>query len=112
GEGVVGGVADQDVAEAEGVLAGERGRLGSHELLADEPRESRDHLRLLRRQGLNGAAMEDLALDGPPLENDSLGRFELVEPGRQQRLHGRWYGNVAVAALLDHGEHLLDEERI
>ena len=86
GEGVVGGVADQEVAEAEAVLTGELRPVGADQLAPHERREAWRDLRLLRCQRLDGAAVEDLALDRAALEHPPLGRVELVEPRRQQRL--------------------------
>ena len=68
-ESVVGGVADEQVAEAEAVLAGKLGTFGADQLVPDECREPWQHLRLVRRERLHGAAVEDLALDGAALEH-------------------------------------------
>ena len=89
GEGVVGGVADQQVAEAVAVVARELGAVGADQLAAHEPGQPGRHLRLLGGERLHGAAMEDLALDGASLEHLALGLVELVEAGRQQRLQRR-----------------------
>ena len=89
GERVVGGVADQQVAEAVAVVAGDLRTVGTDELPADESGEPGRHLRLLGGERLHRAAVEDLALDGAPLEHRAFGLVELVEAGRQQRLQRR-----------------------
>ena len=89
GQGVVGGVADQEVAEAVAVVAGELGAVGTDELVADERGEPGRDLRLLGGERLHGAAVEDLALDRAAFEHPALGFVELVEAGRQQRLQRR-----------------------
>ena len=45
---------------------------------------------------LHGAAVEDLALDRPALQHPPLGRVELVEARRQQRLQRRRHLDLAV----------------
>ena len=89
GEGVVGGVADQQVAEAVAVVARELGAVGPDELVAHERGEPGRDLRLLGGERLDGAAVEDLTLDRAALEHPALRLVELVEPGRQQRLQRR-----------------------
>ena len=111
GEGVVGGVADQQVAEAEAVLAGELRPVGADQLAPDERGQAWRHLRLLGGECLDGAAVEDLALDRAALEHPPLGRVELVEPRRQQRLQRRRHLDL-VPGLLRHRDHLADEERV
>ena len=104
-ECVVGGVADQDVAEAEAVVACELGPVGPDQLLADERRQTWSDLGLIRRERLDGAAVEDLALDRASLEHAPLRRLELVEARCEQRLQGGRYGDVAVG-LAAHRQHL------
>ena len=82
-KGVVGGVADQQVAEAVAVLAGELGAVGTDQLAAHECGESGRDLRLLGSECLHGAAVEDLAFDRAALQHPPLGLVELVEPSRQ-----------------------------
>ena len=98
-ERVVGGVADQQVAEAEAVLARELSLLGMNQVPPHESGQPRGHLRLLRHQRLHDAPVEDLALDRAPLEHAPLGRVELVEPGREQRLQGRRHDDLATGLL-------------
>ena len=111
GEGVVGGVADQQVAEAEGVLAREQRPVRADQPLAHERSQAGRHLGLLRTERLHGASVEDLSLDRAPLEHASLCRFELVEAGGEQRPQGGRDDHLAVC-LAGHRQHLLDEERV
>ena len=106
---VVGGVADQEVAEAEAVLARDLSPFRRDQLLADEAGEPRCHLRLVGDERLDGAAVEDLPLDRAALEHGPLGLLEPVEASRQQRLERRRDDHLAVAG---HREHLADEERV
>ena len=110
-EGVVGGVADQEVAEAEAVLAGELWPVGADQLAPHERREARRHLRVLRCECLDGAAVEDLALDRAALEHPPLRRVELVEPRREQGFQRRRHLTSSPDSL-GHREHLADEERV
>ena len=110
GERVVGGVADQQVAEAVAVVAGELRAVGADQLAAHEPGEPGRHLRLLGRERLHGAAVEDLALDRAALEHPALGLVELVEPRREQRLQRGRHLDLRVAG--GHREHLGDEQRV
>ena len=101
----------QEVAEAERVLAGEQRPVGPDQLLADERGQARRHLGLLGCERLHGAAVEDLALDRAPLEHAPLGRLELIQARREQRLQRGRDDHVAVR-LAGHRQHLLDEERV
>jgi hypothetical protein len=71
-EGFVGGVANQDVAEAEGILRRELRLVGPDQLLADEGGEMGRNLTVLRKR-LDGAPVEGLALDRTALEHKALG---------------------------------------
>ena len=108
---VVGGVADQQVAETEGILAEELGPVRADQRLADERGQARRHLRLLGCERLHGAAVEDLSLDRAPLEHASLGRLELIQARAEQRLQRGRDDHVALR-LAGHRQHLLDEERV
>ena len=55
--------------------------------------------------------MEDLALDRTALEHAPLGRLELVEARREQRVQRGRDDDVA-GRLAGHRQHLLDEERV
>src|SRR5438094_886715 len=80
---VVGRVADQEVAEAEPVVAGQLSTVGSHELPPDQRCQPRRHLRLLRCQSLHPAPVEELALDRAPLEHPPLVPWSL-SPSRER----------------------------
>ena len=108
---IVGRVTDQQVAEAEGVLALELCLVRPDELLADERGQPRSHLGLIGCERLDGTPMEDLPLDRAALEHAPLGRLELVQPRRQQRLQ-RGRDNHLDVCVAGHRQHLLDEERI
>ena len=70
--------------------------------------------------------MEDLAFDRAPLEDGAVLAAEPVEAGGEQSLDGGWQGELGQLArrrqravpaeqqpLVDeHGDHLLDEERV
>ena len=86
------------MAEAEAVLTGELWPVGADQLAPHERRQPWRHLRLLGCQCLHGAAVEDLALDRAALEHPPLGRVELVEPRRQQRLQRRRHLDLASPA--------------
>jgi hypothetical protein len=112
GECVVGGVADQEMAKLVRVLAGEQGPVGPDKAAPHERRQPRRHLRLLGRERLDAAAMEELTLHCSSLEHPPLWLVELVEPRREQRLDRRRNGDVTVWSLAEQGDHLLDEEWI
>jgi hypothetical protein len=111
GHSVVGGVPDQQVAEAEAVLARQLRPIRANELLAHECGQPRRHLALAGAEGLDTAAVEDLSLDGAALEHPPLGRLKLVEPGRKQRPQRRRDRQSAVG-LLGHDQDLRDEQRV
>src|SRR3954467_3044000 len=71
-------VADQQVPEAEGVVIGERRVFRSDQLLPDEADEVLLHAgtRGFGRQLTNRRAVEDLPLDGAPLDEGTLLRAE------------------------------------
>ena len=110
GEGVVGSVADQQVAEAVAVVAGDLSAVGTEELAPHECCEPGRDLSLLGRKRLHTAAVEDLALDRAALEDATLGLVELVEAGGEQRLQRRRHLDFRV--LGRHRQHLGDEERV
>src|SRR5829696_8804395 len=109
-DSVVGGVSDEQVAEAEAVLTGERRPVRPDQLLSRERGETRGHA-FIGRQCLHSATVEDLALDRAVLEHASLGGLELVEPRGEQRLQRRRDDHLAFG-LFGHGQHLGDEERV
>src|SRR5262249_62309226 len=85
---LVGGVADEDVLEAEPGLVDETRSSGTNEILARERREQRRH----HRTSLNSAELDDraavkhLSLDRPALEHRTRSGVKLVEARTQQRL--------------------------
>ena len=72
GQRLVGGVADQQVAEPEGVVAREEPAARPDELLADQPAKVSAHCRLVGRERLDSPPMEDLALDRPAFQRHPL----------------------------------------
>ena len=69
------------------------------------------HLALYSGEGLNSAAVEDLALDRAGFEDPALGRIQLVETGRK---HGAQRGRDLDLAtrLVSYREHFADEQRV
>ncbi|TML75240.1 MAG: hypothetical protein E6G12_09695 [Actinobacteria bacterium] len=110
GEGVVGGVADQDVAKAEGVLTGEEWLLPLDEVLPHERGQERCDLIPLSER-LNGLPMEDFPFDRAALEHRPLQGVEPVEASGDQGLEVRGHDEL-VFRLARHGEHLGEEEWI
>ena len=111
GERLVRSVAEEEVAEAEAVVAGDERLVRSNDLLADECGQARSDLGVVGCDRLDGAAVEDLALDCAPLEHAALGRLELVEACSEEGTERRRDGHRAVRLGGD-GEHLADEERV
>ncbi len=109
-QGVVGGVSEQQVVEAEGVLSSELRLVGAYQPLAHECCQPRRHLSV-GGERLDGSAVEDLALDRAALEHRALVRIELVEAGRKQRPQAGRDGDVAFG-LACHRHHLGEEERV
>jgi hypothetical protein len=74
GQALVGGVPDQEVPEAERVLAGELGTVRSDQLLADESEQTSLHLgpELLGGEGRHSSDVEELALYRGPAEDVAL----------------------------------------
>ena len=99
------------MAEAEAVLTGELRSVRSDQLPADERGEVRGHLGLRGCERLDGAPMEDLALDRPPLEDAAFGGLELIEASREQSSE-RGRNDHLAAPIAGHRHHLLDEERV
>ena len=108
---LVGCVADQEVAEAEPVLARELRPVLPDQLLANERGQAWGHLGLFGCECLHGAAVEDLALDRASFEHVALCRLELIQACSQQRLQRRRDDHIALHRA-GHHQHLLDEERI
>ncbi len=127
GQRVVGGVADELVAELEAVAAAEGGLGRAQQLLADQGQQvgvGRGPGRL-GGEGEHGRPVEGLAHDRRAVQQGPLLAGQPVQAGGQQRLDGRRGGGggqvvghpaAAVAAqpaLLDqHGQQLLEEQRV
>ena len=127
GQRIVGGIPNQDVAEAEGILSGERRPVRKDELLAHERLEALvdSTMQLLVGKRLNGSPVEDRALDRAALDREPLALAQLVEPRREQHLDRVGNGDpleveverpAAVRtqepAVDQHRHHLFDEERV
>ena len=88
---IVGGIADEDVSEAEAVITLERRPVRADELLANKGHQVSDEsvARGLWQEFGHGAAVEASPLDGRPLDHLSLSELQSVDAGRQHVLHGR-----------------------
>jgi hypothetical protein len=80
GQGVVGRVADEEMAEAERVFARYLGLVGADELLAHERSQVSGHRVLCRCQRPHRSSVEDAALDRAALQDVPLRGVELIEP--------------------------------
>src|SRR5207244_13591750 len=109
---VVGGVADQQMAEAVGVLAHELRLVRADELFAHKPGQPAFDVCFLWRERLHCATVEDAAFDRATLEYAALGRLELVEPRREQRLDCPGHRDLAIPRLLDECDHRLHQPRV
>ena len=114
GNRLVGGLADQQVREAEALLA--RGAvLGPNEVAVDERLEpGLDRGALLVGRELDHCSRREApADDGRTLEDRALGGVEPIEArgeeGVDRRRHHRL---LALALLLEERQHLLEEERV
>ena len=83
--------------EAEPVVAGQLGPVGTDQVLPGQHRQPGRDLGLLGRERLNGAAVEELSFDGTALEHGALGRVELVEAGSEERTQSRRDVDVVVS---------------
>ena len=108
---LVGHLADQDVLEGEGRLAGKPGGVGLDEVLALQgPQRLVEHGPVTARE-LEGSPLAE----GPPdhaggLDHGALGRLQPLDPGRQEGVDG---GRHRRARLLDqHPHELLHEQRV
>ncbi len=111
GQHLVRGVADQQVAEAVALLAGDLGAVRPDQLPTDQRAEPGPWISLRRGEGRDSAAVEDLALDGGRFQYPALGRIELIETSREQRLQRRRHRHLGASGL-DHRDHLLDEQGV
>jgi hypothetical protein len=96
------------MTKAKAVVARERRTIGFDELLPHERREHRCHLRVVGRECLHGATVEDLALDRRPLEDAPLGLVEPVESRGEHCLQRGRDGHL-VGVLRDR-EQLFEEQ--
>ena len=112
---VVGGVTDEDVAEAEDVLLSS-GALGHEQLLADERHQrcGERRLELRRRQSGHGRPRELAADHRRAFDDGTLDRAQLIQTSGQQGLDRRRdrVGGHIVALLREHRRHLLEKERV
>ena len=113
--GCIRDVSDQDVVEAEAVVALVERPVRPEQLLARQGEEdAAQPVRAVRRQELRDrAAVEQPPLDRSALEHRPLTRLEPVDAGREERLNRRRHGVVCCLGIVgEHGEHLLDEQRV
>ena len=95
GHGCIGDVSDQDMVEAEAVVAPYRDRSGRSSFARQGEEDAAQPVRAGRRQQLrDGAAMEQAPLHRSPLEHRSFSRLEAVDARREERLDGRRHGLV------------------
>ena len=93
GQRVVRRIADQEVAKAVGVLADELRLVGADQLLAHEIRQpALDAASRRAPSACTAPRWKTLPFDSATLEHPALGRLELVEPRREQRLDRRRHG--------------------
>ena len=128
-ERLVGGVADQDVAELEGVAGRQLGAFRADKLLANQGEERAPDLRpeRVRRELGHGRLLEHPADDRGPLGDRALARGKALEPGGEQGIDrgrdadlgeaiGRRPGAVRTlgqqAVVDEHPEQLLDVQRV
>ena len=112
---VVCSLAEQDVAEAERLVAREERSMRPDQLPADERLEVDvdGGTRRLGRRIEHRSAPELLADHRRALEHCPLLRVQPIEACGEQRLNGRRHGELALRAVLaQHPEHLFEEERI
>ena len=128
GDRLVRGVADQDVAEAERLLAGDHRAIRPHELLADQRTDQVGCVvaQVLGEQVANGAGVELLADHGGALDRAALVVGQAFETSGEERRDRGWDRDRAEIARRDpgpvlpdqhpvvdqHREHLLDEQRV
>ena len=111
----IGDVPDEHVVEPEAVVALVERAVGAEQLL---PREGEQRaaqpIGLVRGQKLGDrAAVEQPTFDRGALQHRTLPRLEAIDPGREERLDRRRHRLVRNLGIVgEHGEHLLDEQRI
>ena len=113
GQRVVGGVADQQVAEAEGVLAGKLGPVGPDQLLAHERGQARR--RPEPRAGLERLRPRRGGRPGPRPSRARAPSRSCGSSWSRRAASSAWIvgGTRHLAVrLVDQRDHLLDEERV
>ena len=127
-QGLVRDVPDQEMAEAEAVLAGERGRVGPDEVFANQSLEASAHRRRLsrHREVGNRPPPEHLAHHRGALQDVPVGLIQSVEPGSDDRMDRLRRADSREISMNDppsvlssqqtvvhqHPEHLLDEQGV
>ena len=108
----VGGVAGQDMGEAEAVVTRELGRIGPDELLVDERQEVRLDVgtRMVGQELAERAAVEVPAFDRGTLEHRSLAGLEAVDACCQHGLDARRQRRLTVGRI--HRDELFEEQRV
>ncbi|HEY7208342.1 MAG TPA: hypothetical protein VH416_08870 [Gaiellaceae bacterium] len=86
---VVGGVPDQLVAEAEGVVAGNLRFVRLNQLLAHERIQAHTELWFLVDEVFDSALVEHATRNRSALEHTTFGRVQLVETSSKERLDRR-----------------------
>ena len=111
---VVGGVADEEMAEAKRVVVHEPRRIGTDHVLADQRLQVRRHVVACRRgrELFDDASMKDLAFHGPAADDVALVGPQPVEASLEERVNGGRDDEVSAVLLGGHGEHLLQEQRV
>ena len=87
------------------------GRISSLRTSAEQPLRHAEP-RLLGRELDDGGLVEDLAFDRAALDHRPFVVAEPVEARLKQRLNRRRDGRRGAALLVDHRDHLLDEQRV
>ena len=110
---LVGGVADQQVAEAEGVLAGNCGLSGrTSSLRTSDGQARRTVCSSSGASACTAPRWKTLALDRAALEHGALGGSSWSRRAASSAWIVGGTVDVAVARLLDERDHLLDEQRV
>jgi hypothetical protein len=111
---LVGRVANEDMAEAEAVVARHSRPIGPDHLLPHEREQMGADLAslALRKKLEDSATVEEPSFDGAELDHRPLLPGEPIDRSRQQRLQGRRHLELAVSGLGVHRDELLDEEGV
>ena len=103
------------MVEPEPVVALVERAVGAEQLLPREGEQrAAEPIGLVRGQKLGDrAAVEQPTFDRGALQHRTLPRLEAIDPGREERLDRRRHRLVRNLGIVgEHGEHLLDEQRI